>query len=185
MGLCLNVDPQPHRFCCTTVTMWSRPADRQYKTQRWRWNCTWKPLFVFPEAHPGPPFHRVPPASLYLQREPFGHRETPQLPGQRGPELHLPGGPDMCLQRLSDQHHWMHHIRVTGGEDTYKNIYTSCTLITTQIFHDFYKNVGLNKQIKTLKEDKRDIHIIVAVIIIFRSLSAEKMWSTLDHLFGW
>lgn len=142
-------------------------------------------LFVFPEAHPGPPFHRVPPASLYLQREPFGHRETPQLPGQRGPELHLPGGPDMCLQRLSDQHHWMHHIRVTGGEDTYKNIYTSCTLITTQIFHDFYKNVGLNKQIKTLKEDKRDIHIIVAVIIIFRSLSAEKMWSTLDHLFGW
>lgn len=51
--------------------------------------------FVFPEARPGPPFHRVLPAGLYLQRDPSAHRETAQLPPERRPDVHLPCGPEM------------------------------------------------------------------------------------------
>lgn len=87
---------------------------------------------MFPEAHPGPPVHRVPPARLHLQREPPGHRETPQLPGQRGAQLHLPGGADVRLQRVSDQHHRMHHVRLRGGDASIEfNQYSD-------MFHDFY-----------------------------------------------
>lgn len=70
-------------------------------------------VFLFPEAGPGPSLHRVLPEGLYLQRDPAGLRETAQLPAQRGPHLHLPGGPEMWLWRVSDQHHWMYNICVT------------------------------------------------------------------------
>lgn len=64
------------------------------------------------EARPGPPLHWVPPASLHLQPDAPGHRETPQLSAQGRPDVHLPRGPEMWLRGLSDQHHWVHHISV-------------------------------------------------------------------------
>lgn len=66
-----------------------------------------------PEARRGASLHRVPPAGLHLQRDPAGHRQTAPLPVQRGPDLHLPCGPEVRLRRVSDQHHGMFNLRLT------------------------------------------------------------------------
>lgn len=50
---------------------------------------------MFLEAGGGPSLHRVLPAGLYVQRDSAGHRQTPQLPTERRPYVHVSRGSEM------------------------------------------------------------------------------------------
>lgn len=69
-------------------------------------------LLLSAETRAGPSFRRVPPASLHLQPDASRHRQASRLSARGRPDVHLPGGREVQLRGLSDQHHWVYHISV-------------------------------------------------------------------------